>query len=65
MIDKIWAVVGGIVGVVLILFIIFEIVKINPEAYDNILLQNIETVLVLLIPTGAFALWALFKEEYN
>ncbi|WP_144050052.1 hypothetical protein [Halorubrum sp. C191] len=57
MIDDIRKVGGGIVGVVLVAWIIYEIVDVNPSAFDGFILNVMGAVLLLIIPTGIVVLW--------
>jgi hypothetical protein len=57
MIEDIWKVGGGIVGVVLVVWILSEIVSLSPSAFSDFTLNIMGTILVLLVPTGIVVLW--------
>jgi hypothetical protein len=57
MIKDIWKVGGGIVAVVLVVWILSEVVSLIPSAFSDFSLNVMGVVLLLLIPTGIVVLW--------
>lgn len=57
MINEIWKVGGGIVGVFLVALILSEIIDLNPSTFDGFILKVMGAILLLLVPTGILVLW--------